>query len=274
MRVPVERQLRETFFTALFALIPLFGLAAPANTAEQAVRELQAAKLMEATLRTHPLGADERQKLEQIYADLSAKFPSDTNIRNAHAEILWEGGKHERAETIWKEAEKQEPGNAAILHNLGNAALAGGETRQAAEYLAKACTAQPANAGYHFELANLLFLFRKELIAPPHASIEAVVDQALKHYAEACRLAPRDIDFARGYAETFYGVPKPDWNAALAAWQHLFEISPQKEFALANLATVHLKLGKKDEARACVAKMQDPAFAARKARLLERIEKE
>ena len=55
---------------------------------------------------------------------------------------------------------------------------------------------------------------------------------------------------------------------------HLFEISPHKDFALANLATVHLKLGDHENARACAGQMSSPEFAVRKARILERIGRE
>jgi hypothetical protein len=51
------------------------------------------------------------------------------------------------------------------------------------------------------------------------------------------------------YAETFYLLPKPDWRVALAAWEKYHVITPQKEFALVNLARVHMKLGEKAAAR-------------------------
>ncbi len=49
------------------------------------------------------------------------------------------------------------------------------------------------------------------------------------------------------------------------------ELTSQKEFALLNLARVHMKLGHGAEARACLAQIQNPAFDRLKTRLLERI---
>ena len=91
---------------------------------------------------------------------------------------------------------------------------------------------------------------------------------------EAARLQPLNPDYARAYAETFYTVPDPDWRAALQAWQHFYEISPGKDFALVNLTRVYMKLGNKSEARASLARVQGPEFDRLKARLKERIDAE
>ncbi len=267
-----HRQLRAALFTGLFALTShLTASPLPPSPAQQAANELQAARLLETALQARGASEEDRQKLDRVYAELIVKFPGDVAIKNSYAAFLWECQEHGRAETVWKDAEKLAPENSATQHGLATVALAAGDVRKAAERMRRACAAEPENAMYHFDLANVLFMFRREF---RDSSAEASIDRALKHYSEACRLAPLNIDYARGYAESFYGLSKPDWNGALAAWQHLLEISPRKDFALANLATIHLKLGRKDEARACVEKMQDPAFAGRKARLIERIKRE
>ena len=274
MHVNPHRQLRAPLFTVLFALILGFGPTSRAKTPESAASELQAVQLMEASLRVRGASREEWQKLDEIYGALAIKFPTDVSVKNAHAAFLLAAGQHDRAEKIWREAEKLAPDDNSTQRGLGAAALAVGNVQSAAHHMAKACAGQPENANCHFELANVLFLFRHDLLDSAHPSAEMVIDRALTHYAEACRLAPTNVDFARGYAETFYSLPKPDWPAALAAWKHLLEISPQKDFALANLATVHLKLGQRSEARSYAEQIRSPEFAGRKARLLERIEKE
>ena len=66
----------------------------------------------------------------------------------------------------------------------------------------------------------------------------------------------------------------PDWRTALRAWQHFYDITPQKDFALLNLARVHMKLGNKEEARTSLSRIQSPEFDRLKTRLGERIETE
>jgi Tfp pilus assembly protein PilF len=236
--------------------------------------ELRAARMMETALFARQAGAAEWKKLDRAYAELSAKYPDDATIKNAHGEFLWTRGEHARAVQAWLAAEEIEPGNAVVLDHLGGSFLAAGDAKKAASYYVRAARSSPANAAYHFNYANVAFLFRHELLDPGHPDADSLLRDALAHFAEAARLQPLDPDYARAYAETYYTVPDPDWRAALRAWQHFYEISPQKDFALLNLARVHMKLGNKPEARESLARIQGPEFRGLKTRLQERIEAE
>jgi tetratricopeptide (TPR) repeat protein len=242
--------------------------------AQPAQDELRAAKLLETELLARQAGAGEWQKLDRIYADLDAKYPHDVSVRNGHAEFLWSIGERQRAVDVWLAAEKIDPANAIVLDHLGGSYLDAGDAKKADGFYARAVASAPDDAAGHFSLANVRFLFRHELLDAAHPSDEAVMLDALAHFAEAARLQPLDPEYARAYAETFYSVPTPDWRTALAAWQHFYDISPQKDFALLNLARVHMKLGNKPEARTSLSRIQSREFDQLKARLGERIETE
>jgi tetratricopeptide (TPR) repeat protein len=246
----------------------------PAPPPQTSQGELHAAQLMAAGLFARQAGPEELQKLERTFADLDAKYPGDAAVRNGHAEFLWGMGERNRAVKTWQEAEKLDPKNGAVLDHLAGNAVALGDVKKAAGYYARAVSSAPENAGYHFSYANVMFLFRHELHDTAHPESDGLIDEALKHFAEAARLEPLNAEYARGFAETFYSVTEPDWREALKAWQHVYEISPQKDFALVNLARVQMKLGNKPEARAALTQVQDPKFSRLKGRLSERIEAE
>ena len=250
---------------------PGFAQAPPTPTPQE---ELRAAKLLETTLFARQAGAEDWRKMEKIYTDLAAKYPRDAAVRNGHAEFLWSIGERERAMQTWETALALDPRNALILDHLGGGWLAAGEVKKAAAYYAQAVEHAPQNAAYTFTLANVTFLFRHELYSPTQPDEAAVLDRALALFARASALAPVSAPYARAYAETFYSLPRPDWHAGLAAWQHFAAITSQQDFAQANLARVHLKLGQKDAARACLAKIHSPEFLRLKARLTKRIETE
>lgn len=246
----------------------------PAPPPDTPQGELHAAQLMAAALFARQAGPEELQKLEQFFAGLEAKYPQDAAIKNGHAEFLWSTGEHPRAVETWQEAEKLDPNNGVVLDHLAESAFAAGKVKQAAGYYARAVSSAPKNAAYHFSYANLVFLFRHELHDAAHPDSDSLINEALEHFAEAARLEPLNADYARAFAETFYSAPEPDWRAALKAWQHFYDISAQKDFALVNLARVHMKMGNKPEARASLARVQDPKFDRMKARLNERIDTE
>ncbi|MDR3405458.1 MAG: hypothetical protein P4L99_23385 [Chthoniobacter sp.] len=248
--------------------------APPVPPPETPLGELHAAQLMETALLARQASPEEMQKLDHVFDELEAKYPRDAAIKNGHAEFLWSIGEPHRAVEMWLTAEKLDPRNAAVLDHLGGSSLAAGDVKSAAAYYARAVSSAPDNAAYHFSYANLVFLFRHDLHDTAHPESDSLLDEALQQFAEAARLEPLNANYARAFAETFYSMPKPDWREALKAWQHLSDISTQKDFALLNLARVHMKLGNKPEARASLAQVQDPKFDRLKTRLMERIENE
>lgn len=272
-RDPQQRQLLALAGALLLAMAPASALA-QASAAVTAADELRAAKLMEATLFARQAGAEEWRKMERIYVDLAAKYPRDAAIPNAHAELLWSLDQPAQAVEKWLAAEQLDPHNATVLDHLGGSSLAAGDAKKAAAYFARAFASAPAKARHHFNYANVTFLFRHELLDPARPNADAVIQDALAHFREAARLEPLDPEYARAFAETFYLLNPPDWPAALRAWQHFYEISPQKDFALLNLARVHMKLGNKPEARESLARIQNPEFDRLKARLNQRIDSE
>jgi Flp pilus assembly protein TadD len=239
-----------------------------------AAHGLQAAKLLEAAALADGTNSEEQRELERLYRALIARFPRDAAIRNGYAEFLWSKDERDSAVEQWRTAQDLDPKNGTVLTHLGGALIAAGQTRQGIDCYARAAESAPENASFHFNLGNATFLFRHELLDRSLPSADAVAKRALSHFADAARLEPLNPEFARAYAETFYSFAKPDWNAARDAWQHFLEISPQKDFAFANLARVYLKLGQKEEARACVAKIEAGESQRLKTRLLERIELE
>lgn len=273
MRVLRYRQLFIPLFAVAFQSMALLG-EEPATAVSEAMRELQAAKLLQTTLSVRGASEEEWAKLDEIYAGLAKRYPREPAMLHARAEMLWERGEQDRAERLWRDALALDPKNAVLLHQLGVCALAEGKAQEAAAFYQQAVTESPETALYHFNLANVLYLFRHELLDARHADAEAVIGSAMEHYATASRLAPQNAEYSKAYAETFFGLAKPDWNIAAEAWKQYIGIAANKDFGYANLARVFLKAGKKPEAREALNQMTTAEFAPLKKRLAERIERE
>lgn len=276
-RLPRRETMREIRDRQLLPLALILGslLALPARPAQPApaspaVEELRAAKVLELSVLARGAPAKEQAKLRRMYADLERNYPLDASIENGYAEFLWNIEDREQAMRRWRAAEQIDPRNGVVLNHLGGAHLAIGEVRQAFNWFTRAVEVEPNNPLYHFNLANVAFVFRHDL----EKGDENAFALAHHHFAEASRLAPADAEYARAYAEVFYSIPNPDWSAALAAWNRFREVTTNKDFALLNLARVHMKLGQKDQARACLAEVKGSEFGKLKARLGQRIEAE
>jgi len=263
--------MREAKYRQLIALfvglLPAFPLAAQTPAATDARPQLQALALVEAALSSTDANAGEWKKLAAAYDTLAAENAKNAAVFAARGHFGWERGEHARAVADWQTALRLEPTRADALIGLGGAAIAAGETVQAAALHRQAVAAQPLDSAAHFALANVLFLFRHELRDATHPDEASVLQEALARFADATRLAPRSAEYARAFAETFYVVPDPDWERARDAWEKVRDLSPTKDFALVNLARVQLKMRHFDASRLCLDQVQNPAFQRIKSRL-------
>ncbi len=259
----------------LFIILYLLTAAAVRSAEPEAyVRyEVAQARSVEAALNkaTNPSVAD-RRRIAINYRRIILQHPSSALAQNAYAEFLWRTGEPAGAVEHWETAQRLAPGNAEAANSLGGAYLSIGRSREAAEEFQRAIRAENGNALYHFNLGNVEFMLRSDLTAAWKIDSTELLRRALAEFREASRLAPRDLEYARAYAETFYGVPNPDWAEAQAAWQHVAELSPNADFANLQLVRVSLKRGRKSDALAFLSKVTSGQHKDLKERLRKQAE--
>ena len=214
----------------------------------------------------------DRLHVEQIYYQLVRDNPQSVPAQNALAAFLWKNGNLEAAVEHWRTAQRLDPKNAEAASSLGGAYLRIGRVREAAEQFLLAVRSESNNPDYHFDLANVEFLFRNDLTAAWKIDSAELLRRALFQFREASRLAPTDVEYARAYAETFYGIPNPDWKEAQLAWQHYLELTTSRNFAYLQLARVTLKQNKKAEALSFLDKISDSSFSEVKEKLRKQAE--
>jgi tetratricopeptide (TPR) repeat protein len=223
--------------------------------------EIKAADKAAQALVNPNVTAKERLRVEQIYYQIVRDNPQSVPAQNALAAFLWNNGKGEAAIEHWRTAQRLEPENGEAANALGGASLRMGSVREAAEQFLLAVRSKSDNPDYHFDLGNVEFVFRNDLTAAWKIDSAELLQRALFQFREASRLAPMDLEYARAYAETFYGMPNPDWSEAQVAWQHYLELSTDRNFAYLQLARISLRRHKKAEALSFLDKISDSSRA-------------
>ncbi len=185
------------------------------------------------------------------------EHPGSAVAHASYAEFLSEENNLRAAIAHWRTAQQLAPGNAAIANALGGAYLRMGKAAASAAEFARAIGLESDNAAYHFNLANVEFMLRHDLTVAWKIELPDVLRLSLAEFREAARLSPNDIEYARAYAETFYGIPDANWSEAEAAWKHVLSLSPQGDFVYLQLARVSLKRGDAVGARQFLAKIVD-----------------
>jgi len=234
--------------------------------------EIKAAHKAAGALANPNVTTKERLRVEQIYYQLARDNPQSVPAQNAVAAFLSKSGKAEAAIEHWRTAQRLQPENGEAANRLGGAYLRMGRIREAAEQFLLAVRSESNNPDYHFDLANVEFVFRRDLTAAWKIDSAELLQRALFQFREASRLAPTDLEYAGAYAETFYGMPNPDWEQAQIAWQHYLELSANRNFAYLQLARVSLKRYKKAEALSFLDKISDPSYSEVKEKVRKQAE--
>jgi cytochrome c-type biogenesis protein CcmH/NrfG len=256
----------------ILLVTPVLGRAESIGAWAKTRIEIKAAHKAAEALTNPNVTIKERLRVEQIYYQLVRDNPQSVPAQNALAAFLWKNGKSETAVEHWRTAQRLDPKNAEAASSLGGAYLRIGRVREAAEQFLLAVRSESNNPDYHFDLGNVEFIFRSDLTAAWKIDSAELLQRALFQFREASRLAPTDVEYARAYAETFYGMPNPDWKEAQNAWQHYLKLSTNRNFAYLQLARVSLKQRNKAEALSFLDKISDASFSQIKEKLRKQAE--
>jgi Tfp pilus assembly protein PilF len=265
-----KRAAAALFFILLFT--PMLTRAQSIGAWAKTWIEIKAADKAAAALAHPNVTAKERARVKQIYYQLVRDNPQSVAAQNALAAFLWKNGEAEAAVEHWRTAQRLEPENGEAANSLGGAYLRMGRVREAAQQFLLAVRSESNNPDYHFDLGNVEFVFRRDLTAAWKIDSAELLQRALFQFREASRLAPTDLEYAGAYAETFYGMPNPDWKEAQVAWQHYLELSTNRNFAYLQLARVSLKRQKKAEALSFLDKISDSSYSGVKEKLRKQAE--
>ena len=265
-------------------LAPLAGFAAGATAESMSERELKRILQRQRTILAAAQEAGEKvdrssteQQLSEIvrdYESLLRKDPKFVPAYIAYGLLLNSTGYSKRSYDIIKRAEAIEPELAVIKNQLGNHHTEEGEYKEAAAYYEAAIALEPKEPLYHYQLGTLLYEYREFFIDAKLYTRDAILVRSAEAFAHAAEFAPENIAYSYRYAESFYDLPSPDWNAALAAWKAIAQrAKPGVEIQTIQLhqANILIQLGRTDEARALLDLITEAPLQANKQKLVEQL---
>ena len=274
-----KRRLRPGWLVPVVGWLMIASVFAegPAPTPPAWERDLETARILQTALALAPaadpsVDTDRRQRLGNLYDQLLSCYPEQAKIQQAAGAYYEQDGQTDRAISCWQHAETLDPHDAATANTLGSLFLKNARVSEACEQFERAVAVQPNMAAYHFDLANVLYLFRKQLLRPPSRPDEhSALIEALEHFRRASELSPGDLRLAQAYAETFYIFPDPDWQQAVAAWKTVLGLSGgDTDFANGQLARVSQLSGNRADMESYLGRIHSPAFDPMKAKLRQK----
>ena len=163
----------------------------------------------------------------------------------------------------------------ALLKNqLGNYTAEEGHPLEALAFFLSAIDLVPDEALYHYQLGMLLAEAHDDFVKAGNQTRTEVEKSMQQAFRRAAELAPKRFEFQYRYAESFYDVAEPDWDAALKCWAVLeegAETPVERETMRLHAANLLLKQGKPDHARLMLASVTEPVLAAQKQKLVAQL---
>lgn len=233
---------------------------------------LQALRLMENLPGGEGGRGNPADAVQDGYRELLDAHPRHPAVAEAYAGFLTRQGREDALARFLEQMAEEGVRTAGLAHMEGVQALDRGRTVEAAQAFRQAADLAPQWALPLFNLANVQFLFRKDIAQAGGGSESEVIEQALANYRKAVQLEPANIPLATAYAETYYGISPPQWNNALKAWEHVRSISPEDDTARVHLARILIELGEFDRAASHLKSVDTPRYQRSVRRLTEKID--
>ena len=270
----------------VFSVILLF-LAFPLRAAESEsmaerslknIAEKQRAIFAEAEKKGERLGEEafrvQVQSLVHEYERLLRDNPKFALAAAAYGGLLGKVGLRKEAAAMLLKANQLDSDIPFVKNQLGGYLAEEGKPLEAAPYFLAAIKLAPNEPIYHYQLATLLVEARDDFLRGGEWT-RAGLDEAMAHgFRRAAELAPERFELAYRYAESFYDLAKPDWEAALKAWAALEDKAQtpvERQTMRLHAANVLLKQGKPDHARTLMGTVDEPALQGQKQKLVAQL---
>jgi tetratricopeptide (TPR) repeat protein len=214
------------------------------------------------------------QSIAHDYELLLRNNPSFAAGYAAYGFFLSKTENRKEAMTMLLKADQLDGKIALVKNQLGNMFAEGGKPVQAAPYFLAAIELEPKEPLYHFQLGTVLVEAREDFLKTgewTRVTLDGAMHEAFRRATE---LAPDRFEFAYRFAESFYDLEKPDWNAALKAWSAMEEKAPtaiERQTMRLHAANICIKLGKIEHARALMETVDDPKLQGQKQKLVAQL---
>jgi Flp pilus assembly protein TadD len=197
-----------------------------------------------------------RQEAKQLADELVSRFPNNPDALEIQARFLMLFGETEDAKNCWLAAIKVDPNYAYALHGLGKVAILNSDFDQAITYLKESIPKQAGNAD------------------PVHDLSDAYVKLGRLDDSIECLRVYADNNPQSALTFLLLGqsyLAQERFEEAEVAFRKVLQISPGQPRAENGLATVLVRLGRRDEAKPLLANQKAIRKASEKNRSPEEV---
>jgi tetratricopeptide (TPR) repeat protein len=239
-------------------------------------REQSAYKRYEKALVTEDVHSieTELQSIVDGYEALISAAPNYVAAFISYGMMLHRIGERIPSNAMLIRADQIDPYHAIVKNQLGNYQAEEGNYPEAMGFYQMAIDLRPDEPLYHYQLGNLLFSYKKFFIDDKLFLPEGIDLEIQNRFRKAAMLAPAHLPYRLRYAQSFFDIARPNWEAALEEWQQLvnFVESPEeKQMMQLYMAKTRFEMGHHTAAQKIIKGIDEPSLEHSKDILLKQI---
>ncbi len=239
-------------------------------------REQSAYKRYERALATEDVHSieTELQSIVDGYEALISAAPNYAAAFISYGMMLHRIGERIPSNAMLIRADQIDPYHAIVKNQLGNYQAEEGNYPEAMAFYQMAVDLRPDEPLYHYQLGNLLFSYKKFFIDDKLFLPDGIDLEIQNRFRKAAMLAPAHLPYRLRYAQSFFDIAMPNWEAALEEWQQLVDFveSPEeKQMMQLYMAKTRFEMGHHTAARKIINGIDDPSLEHSKDILLKQI---
>ena len=239
-------------------------------------REQSAYKRYERALATEDVHSikTELQSIVDGYEALISAAPNYVAAFISYGMMLHRIGERIPSNAMLIRADQIDPYHAIVKNQLGNYQAEEGNYPEAMGFYQMAIDLRPNEPLYHYQLGNLLFSYKNFFIDDKLFLPEGIDLEIQNRFRKAAMLAPAHLPYRIRYAQSFFDIAKPNWEAALEEWQQLvnFVESPEeKQMMQLYMAKTRFEMGHHTAAQKIIKWIDEPSLEHSKDILLKQI---
>lgn len=211
------------------------------------------------------------QDICYAYDDWLKKHPDIAAGYLAYGMLLAQVDMRRDSTAMLLKANRLDPNIPQVKNQLGNFLAEEGKTVEAASYFLAAIKLAPNEPLYHYQLGTLLLNASDDFLKSGAWTRAGLDHTMVLAFRKATELAPDNLPYAYSYASCFYQLAAPDWSEALKAWGNVEKLCKpglERQTIWLQEANVMIKLGRAQDARALMAKVDLPQLGEQKEKLV------
>jgi tetratricopeptide (TPR) repeat protein len=193
----------------------------------------------------------------------------------AYGLLLARIDEYKASRAIFMRANQLDPNIAVVKNQLGNFLVEEAKYKEALPYYLAAIELQPNEPLYHYQLGTLLTEFMDYFIKDRLYDRETIETQMQAAFQRAAELDPDSWAYGYRYAESFYDLENPDWDAAMVEWAQLEQRTRpgiERQTVQLHQANIMLKQGRLLAVRDILEQVTEPVLASNRRALEDELD--